>query len=73
MNKTLLRIRGFSDITFHGNDHIHDSPSARLILASEFLHNGQVNLFVTSDLSERSSSSARSSLNRRVQQFRCGS
>ena len=54
MNKTLLRIRGFSDITFHGNDHIHDSPQcqAYTCFPSSFTI-GQVNLFVTSDLSER--------------------
>jgi hypothetical protein len=54
MNKTLLRIRGFSDITFHGNDHIHDSPAcqAYTCFPSSFSI-GQVNLFVTSDLSER--------------------
>jgi hypothetical protein len=54
LNKTLLRIRGFSDITFHGNDHIHDSPQcqAYTCFPSSFTI-GQVNLFVTSDLSER--------------------
>jgi len=54
LNKTLLRIRGFSDITFHGNDHIHDSPTcqAYTCFPSSFTI-GQVNLFVTSDLSER--------------------
>jgi len=54
MNKTLLRIRGFSDITFHGNDHIHDTPQcqAYTCFPSSFTI-GQVNLFVTSDLSER--------------------
>jgi hypothetical protein len=54
LNKTLLRIRGFSDITFHGNDHIHDSPQcqAYTCFPSSFSL-GQVNLFVTSDLSER--------------------
>ena len=54
LNKTLLRIRGFSDITFHGNDHIHDSPQcqAYTCFPSSFTL-GQVNLFITSDLSER--------------------
>jgi hypothetical protein len=54
VNRTLLRIRGFSDITFHGNDHIHDSPQcqAYTCFPSSFSI-GQVNLFVTSDLSER--------------------
>jgi hypothetical protein len=54
MNKTLLRIRGFSDITFHGSDHLHDSPlcQAYTCFPSSFTI-GQVNLFVTSDLSER--------------------
>jgi hypothetical protein len=54
VNKTLLRIRGFSDITFHGNDHIHDTPQcqAYTCFPSSFTI-GQVNLFVTSDLSER--------------------
>jgi hypothetical protein len=54
VNKTLLRIRGFSDITFHGNNHINDSPQcqAYTCFPSSFTL-GQVNLFVTSDLSER--------------------
>ena len=54
MNKTLLRIRGYSDITFHGSDHIHSSPlcQAYTCFPSSFTI-GQVNLFVTSDLSER--------------------
>jgi hypothetical protein len=54
VNRTLLRIRGFSDITFHGNDHIHDSPQcqAYTCFPSSFTI-GQVNLFVTSELSER--------------------
>jgi hypothetical protein len=54
MNRTLLRIRGYSDITFHGNNHIHDSPQcqAYTCFPSSFTL-GQVNLFVTSDLSER--------------------
>jgi hypothetical protein len=54
VNRTLLRIRGFSDITFHGSDHIHDSPlcQAYTCFPSSFTL-GQVNLFVTSDLSER--------------------
>ncbi len=44
LNKTLLRIRGFSDVTLHGSDLKGDTTSFSL---------GQVNLFVTSDLSER--------------------
>jgi hypothetical protein len=54
LNRTLLRIRGFSDITFHGNNHLHDSPlcQAYTCFPSSFTI-GQVNLFVTSDLSER--------------------
>jgi hypothetical protein len=54
VNKTLLRIRGFSDITFHGNNHLHDSPQcqAYTCFPSSFTI-GQLNLFVTSDLSER--------------------
>src|SRR6266446_6355025 len=44
VNKTLLRIRGFSDITFHGNDLKGNTTSFSL---------GQLDLFVTSDLSEK--------------------
>ena len=54
LNRTLLRIRGYSDVTFHANDHIHDSPQcqAYTCFPSSFTL-GQVNLFITSDLSER--------------------
>src|SRR5229473_3299544 len=44
LNKTLLRIRGFSDVTLHGSNLKGDTTSFSL---------GQVNLFVTSDLSEK--------------------
>jgi hypothetical protein len=43
-SKTLLRIRGFGDITLHGDDHPGDKTSFTL---------GQLDLFVTSDISER--------------------
>lgn len=44
VSKTLLRIRGFGDITFHGDNHKGDTTSFSL---------GQLNLFVTSDVSEK--------------------
>jgi len=44
LNKTLLRIRGFSDVTLHGSNLKGDTTSFSL---------GQVDLFVTSDVSER--------------------
>ncbi len=43
LSKTLLRIRGFGDITFHGDNYPGDRTSFSL---------GQLNLFVTSDISE---------------------
>src|SRR5882724_2743721 len=43
-NSTLMRIRGFGDVTFHGSDRKGDTTSFTL---------GQLNLFVTSDISER--------------------
>src|SRR6266513_442628 len=44
LNKTLLRIRGFSDVTLHGSNLKGDNTSFSL---------GQVDLFVTSDISEK--------------------
>lgn len=44
VSKTLLRIRGFGDITLHGDDQHGDTTSFTL---------GQLNLFVTSDVSEK--------------------
>ena len=44
LNKTLLRIRGFSDVTLHGSNLKGDHTSFSL---------GQVDLFVTSDVSEK--------------------
>lgn len=44
LSKTLLRIRGFGDITLHGDNQKGDTTSFSL---------GQLNLFVTSDVSER--------------------
>jgi hypothetical protein len=44
MSKTLLRIRGFGDIDFHGTDQRGSTNSFSL---------GQLNLFVTSDISEK--------------------
>jgi hypothetical protein len=44
MSKTLLRIRGFGDINFHGSDQRGMTNSFAL---------GQLNLFVTSDISEK--------------------
>jgi hypothetical protein len=42
--KTLLRMRGFGDVTFHGDDHHGDTTSFTL---------GQLDLFITSDVSEK--------------------
>jgi len=44
VSKTLLRIRGFGDINLHGDNQKGDTTSFTL---------GQLNLFVTSDISER--------------------
>ena len=44
LNKTLLRIRGFSDVALHGSNLKGDNTSFSL---------GQVDLFVTSDVSEK--------------------
>ena len=44
VSKTLLRIRGFGDINFHGDSFKGDTTSFTL---------GQLNLFVTSDISEK--------------------
>jgi hypothetical protein len=44
LNKTLLRIRGFSDVTLHGSNQKGDTTSFSL---------GQLDLFVTSDISDR--------------------
>src|SRR5437016_5876969 len=43
-SKTLLRMRGFGDITLHGDSQRHDTTAFSL---------GQLNLFVTSDISEK--------------------
>src|SRR6267143_1536125 len=42
--KTLLRMRGFGDITLHGDSQRHDTTAFSL---------GQLNLFITSDISEK--------------------
>ncbi len=44
MSKTLLRIRGFGDVNFHGSNRSGNTNSFAL---------GQLNLFVTSDISEK--------------------
>ena len=44
MSKTLLRMRGFGDIAFHGSDERGTTNAFSL---------GQLNLFVTSDISEK--------------------
>jgi hypothetical protein len=44
VSKTLLRIRGFGDVNLHGDNQKGDTTSFTL---------GQLNLFVTSDISER--------------------
>ena len=43
-SNTLMRIRGFGDVTFHGDDRKGDTTSFTL---------GQLNLFVTSDISDK--------------------
>lgn len=44
MTKTLMKIRGFGDVNFHGDNHKGDTTSFTL---------GQLDLFVTSDISEK--------------------
>src|SRR6267142_577577 len=44
VSKTLLRMRGFGDITLHGDSQKHDTTAFSL---------GQLNLFITSDISEK--------------------
>jgi hypothetical protein len=44
LSKTLLRIRGFGDVTLHGDNQKGDTTSFSL---------GQLNLFVTSDISDK--------------------
>lgn len=44
LSKTLLKIRGFGDVTFHGDNRKGDTSSFTL---------GQLDLFVTSDISEK--------------------
>src|ERR1700756_2426141 len=44
LSKTLLRIRGFGDVTLHGDNQKGDTSSFSL---------GQLNLFVTSDISDK--------------------
>ena len=44
LSKTLLRIRGFGDVTLHGDNRTGDTTSFSL---------GQLNLFVTSDISDK--------------------
>jgi hypothetical protein len=44
VSKTLMKIRGFGDVTFHGDNRRGDTTSFTL---------GQLNLFITSDISER--------------------
>ena len=49
VSKTLLRIRGFGDVTFHGdNYHPAGSPGDKTAFTL-----GQLNLFVTSDISDK--------------------
>lgn len=49
LSKTLLRIRGFGDVTLHGdNYHPPGQPGDRTAFSL-----GQLNLFVTSDISDR--------------------
>jgi hypothetical protein len=50
VSKTLLRIRGFGDVTFHG-DNYHPNPPQQPDHTAFTL--GQLNLFVTSDISDK--------------------
>jgi len=52
-NKTLLRIRGFSDITFHGKRPHPTIPPMQAYTCFPSSSQLGSNLFVTSDLSER--------------------
>jgi hypothetical protein len=54
LSKTWLHIRGFSDITLHGSNHARDVPECLIhTCAPTSFSLGQVNLFVTSNISER--------------------
>src|SRR5437899_3494973 len=54
LNKTLLRIRGFSDVTLHGsNDNRPITPEGKARVGTTSFSLGQLNLFVTSDVSEK--------------------
>jgi hypothetical protein len=50
LSKTLLRIRGFGDVTFHGDN--YHPPAGQPPNTSAFSL-GQLNLFVTSDISDK--------------------
>jgi hypothetical protein len=54
ISKTLLRIRGFGDVTFHGSDRkaIFPDPNPQNSSTTSFSM-GQLNLFITSDISEK--------------------
>ena len=52
LSKTLLRIRGFGDVTFHG-DNYHPPFSTGLPPDNTAFTLGQLNLFVTSDISDK--------------------
>jgi len=52
LSKTLLRIRGFGDVTLHG-DNYHPPASLQLPPDHTAFTLGQLNLFVTSDISDK--------------------
>lgn len=52
LSKTLLRIRGFGDVTFHGDNYHPPISSGRPPDTTAFTL-GQLNLFVTSDISDK--------------------
>jgi hypothetical protein len=54
LSKTLLRIRGFGDVTFHGSDQKAAIQNPTPLNASNTSFSlGQLNLFVTSDISDK--------------------
>ena len=52
LSKTLLRIRGFGDVTFHG-DNYHPPAFTGIPPDTTSFTLGQLNLFVTSDISDK--------------------
>lgn len=59
LSKTLLKIRGFGDVTFHGDNYLQPTfnpltiPNQQPVGDKTAFTLGQLNLFVTSDISDR--------------------